>query len=85
MLKIKILTEELFLKNLKKFFDFLYKDSNESNRLKRKYDKFFNFLPSQDKTMRSPEMISAELSEEPVKLDDKSSRQFESEGVDKTS
>lgn len=66
--------------NLNKFFDFLYKDSNESNRLNRKYDKFLGLLPSQDKTVRNPESISAELSEDGVKSKDSL---LESEGAEK--
>ena len=64
-------------KDVLKILDWLYKDS--TIYLDRKYEKY-RLLPSQDKTMRSPERISAELSEDGVKP---KGSLLETEGTDK--
>ena len=54
-------------KQVNKIFNFLY--NNATVYLQRKYDKF-NILPSQNETINNSEIISAELSGEPVKSRD---------------
>ena len=67
-----------------KIFDFLYKDATIFlTRKLLRFNQFGMYLPPQEEAIRTLERITAELSEEPVKLNDLESlsRQFESEGV----
>lgn len=66
-------------KDVLKILDWLYKDAEIY--LDRKYEKY-RLLPSQDKTVRNPGMISAELSEDRVKP---KGSVLETEGADKAS
>lgn len=66
---------------VKKIFNFMYKDCTVFlTRKLLRFNQFGMYLPAQEEVIRTLERITAELSEEPVKLDH-SNRQFEIEGV----
>lgn len=71
-------------KQVLKIFNYLYKDATVFlTRKLLRFNQFGMYLPPQEEAIKLLESITAELSEEPVKLDDLDllGRQFESEDV----